>query len=101
MLALSIKSSHVRTEKLVRRADQKIAIQRLDVNQPVRRIVHSINKHERTRCVRKFCDFRDWIDRAHYVPGIANGDELRPRRDLSLQIVQVQRKSTRLNSSHT
>ena len=48
-VALSVKRAHVRAEKLVRRADQEIAIERLHIDQSVRRVMHRVDEHQRAR----------------------------------------------------
>ena len=67
MLALAIEHTHVRAEEFVSRAHQEIAIQRSDINRPVRCIVDSINVCQGATVVGKLHDFFDWIDRAHGV----------------------------------
>ena len=91
MLALSIKRSHMRPKKLVRRANQEIAIQGLHVDRTVRRVMHGIDEHHRARGMDQFRNLRHRIDRAHHVRRIANSNELGPRRNLAFQVIQVER----------
>ena len=91
MFALSVQRSHVWPEEFVRRARQKIAIQGLHVDQPVRCIVHRIDKHQRAGGVRQFSNLRNRIDRSRYVRRISNGHELGLRRKFVSQIFHIQR----------
>ena len=67
MFALAVKHAHVRTKEFVRRAHQKIAIERADINWPMRSIVHGINVGQCTTLVSKFHNLVNWVDRAHGV----------------------------------
>ena len=67
MLALAIEHAHVRTEEFVRRAHQKIAIERADINRPVRGIVDSVDVGQCTAVVSKLHDLLDRVDRPHGV----------------------------------
>src|ERR1700723_3275296 len=53
MLALAVQRSHMRAEEFIRRTREKIAIERANVNQSVRRVVNRIDEHQRAGGVRQ------------------------------------------------
>ncbi len=81
----------MRTEKFVGRAGQEIAVQRANVDGPVRRVMNCIDKHQRAGFVREFRDLRDWVDGANSVGCVPDGDEFCFCGDFSPEIVEVQR----------
>ena len=91
MLALAVEHSHVRTEKFVCGARQKIAIERTDVNQSMRRIMHGIDVTQRSGLARQSHDFLDIVDRPDRVRRVSDRDQPRMAGDLPCQVVHVER----------
>jgi hypothetical protein len=67
VLALAVENAHVRTEKLVGRADQKIAVERAHVNRTVRSVVDGIDVTQGSGLPRQAHHFGDVVDRAHGI----------------------------------
>ena len=91
VLALAEEHAHVRAEKFVGGADQKIAIERGDVDQAVRAVVDGVDVGERSGGVREADDFFYRIDGADRVGGVADGDEFRLRIDFRGEVGHVER----------
>ena len=91
MLALAEEHAHVRAEKFVSRAHQKIAIERGHVDQAVRAVVNGVDVGERSGGVSEADDFFDRIDRADGVGSVSDGDQLRLRVDFRGEVGHVER----------
>src|SRR3989442_4975384 len=91
MPALAVEHAHVRPEEFVRRASEEIAIERSHINRRMRRVMDGIDERQRTCLMRQANNLFDGIDRPDRVRRVARSDELRLRRDLPLQIVQIER----------
>ncbi len=76
VLALAEEHAHVRSEEFVRRACQKIAVERGHVDEAVRAVVDGVDVGERSGGVGQLHDDLDRINCADGVRGIANGDQL-------------------------
>ena len=83
---------HVRAEVLVRRADEHVAAPRRHVDRPVRAVVHGVDPRERAGLVRELDDPADVGRGADRVRGGREGDDLRPRRALGGQVVEIERE---------
>ncbi len=75
VLALTVENAHVRSEKLVARAHQKIAIQSANINRTVGRIVDRVDVRQRAFLVRQSDNFLHVIDGAHCIRGITDGHD--------------------------
>ncbi len=64
---LPVKCAHVRPEEFVRRANEKVAIQRFHIDQAVRTEMYRIHISKRACPMRQLNDFPDGIDRSHSV----------------------------------
>ena len=91
MLALAEEHAHVRAEKFVSRARQKIAIERGNVDQAVRAVVHGVDVGERAGGVGEPHDFLHGIDGADGIGGVSDGDQLRLGIDLRGEVSHVER----------
>src|SRR5579863_4304093 len=76
VLALAEEHAHVRPEKFVSRAHQKIAIERGHVDEAVRGIVDGVDVGEGSGGVGEADDFFYGIDGADGVGGVSGGDQL-------------------------
>ena len=81
----------MRAEEFVGRADEKIGVERADIDGAVRRVVDGVDKHERASSVGELGDFGHGIDRAYGVGGVADGDEFCFAGDFLTKIVEVER----------
>src|SRR5438874_1788695 len=81
----------MRTEELVSRADQKIDIERLDVDRTMRTIVHGIHPHLRPRGMRESRDPRQVVDGAERIRGIAHCHEARAWGEQPLEGLEIER----------
>ena len=77
-LAPAPRESHVRREDLVAGADEKVAVDRLDVDRAVRAEVHGVEKELRADAVRAPRDVGDVDETARRVRRDRAGDEPRP-----------------------
>src|SRR5581483_2827187 len=75
----------VRAEELVRRADEHVDAEGVDVDRAVRRVVNRVRPGERTGTMRQLDDAPNVRERADRVRGDGEGDDPRPRRELPLQ----------------
>ena len=82
----------MRAEELVRRADEDVAAPRRDVDRPVRAVVHGIDPRERAGLVRELDDPRDIRTGPDRVRRRRERDDLRPRRALRREVVEVERE---------
>ena len=76
VLALAEEHSHVRAEEFVGGADEKIAIERGDIDEAVRAVVDGIDVSERAGGVGEADDFLDGIDGADRVRCVADRNQL-------------------------
>src|SRR5260370_2771818 len=74
-LTLAVERAHVRAEEFVGRADEEIAIERADIDWPVRRVVDGVDEHQRARFVGEFGDLLDRIYGAVGVGSFADGNK--------------------------
>src|SRR5271166_2174952 len=91
LLALAVKDPEVRTEELVTRAGEKVAIQRAHVNRTVRRVVYRIDERHRAGCMRQP---HNLVHVAHGSYGIScptDGYQTRVTADLRRQVEHVKR----------
>src|SRR2546427_8751322 len=91
MPALAVEHAHVRPEEFVRRASEEVAIERSHINRPMRRVMDGIDERQRTCLMRQANNLLDGIDCPYRVRRVAHSDELRLRRDLSFQVVEIER----------
>ena len=84
--------AHMRAEELVRRADEDVAAPRRDVDRPVRAVMHGIDPRERAGLVRELDDPRDIRTGPDRVRRRRERDDLRPRRALRREVVEVERE---------
>eukprot|EP00913_Durusdinium_trenchii_P023397 g21975.t1 len=73
--ALAVHHSDVRAEKLVRRAGEKIAVECFDLDQPMGRVMHGVDKDLCSHIVGGFDKPGNGIDRPGHVRGIPQRDE--------------------------
>ena len=89
VFALSIKHTHMRTEKFVSGAGQKIAIQLSNVNRPVWRVMDCIDIRHRAGLMREAHNRLHVINRSHRVRRVSNCNDFRPRSNFAGQIIHV------------
>ena len=77
MVALSIKHTHMRTEKFVSGAGQKIAIQLSNVNRPMRRVMDCIDIRHRTGLMREAHNGLHVVNRSHRIRSVSNCNDFR------------------------
>ena len=91
VLALAVEHAHVRSEEFVCRAGQEVAVERRDVDEPVRSVVDGIDVAKGAGRVSQAYDFLDGIDGADRIRRVANGDKLCFFVDLRRQVGHVER----------
>ena len=72
-------NAHVRSEKLVGRANQEVAVVVANVDQCMRRVVYGVEIDQGSNLVRHFRDFTHRIDRPHRVRRTPHRHQPRPR----------------------
>ena len=82
----------MRAAVLVRRAEEDVAAERLDVDRLVRGVVDGVDPAERARSVREFRDARNVGDRADGVRSRDAGDDAHAVVEFPLEIVEVEAK---------
>ena len=83
--------THVWPEELVRRTDQKIDAERLNVDRAMRREMHRVHPDASARGVCELGDAPHVIDGAEGVGGITDRHEPRALRQQLRQLVQIER----------
>ena len=68
-----------------------------DVDRAVRREGDGIDVRQRADLVRAGDDLADRVDRPDRVAGVAHRDELRPRPELRLEVLEVERHVARVD----
>jgi len=91
VLALAVEDAYVGAEELVGAACQEIAVQRFDVDQAVRRVLHSVHEGIGLDFLGPTDYGLDIVDRAAGVAGIADCDQLGAGGDEGAQVLHVQR----------
>ena len=91
-LAAHERESEMRAEELVRRAEQDVCADVLDVDRPMRRVVHGVGPGERARLVRESHDALDVDERAHGVRRERKRDDARAFGQLALEVLVVERR---------
>ena len=81
----------VRTEKLIRRADQEIGVEILHVDWAVRSILHCVDIDLRASGVRHLDDRLNWVDGTKGVRCVSNCQQPRAFFERFLQVIQVER----------
>ena len=94
-VGLAVQRAEVRPEPLVGAAGQEVGVERLDVDRAVRRVRDGVDVGQRPDLVGAGDDLGDRVDRADRVARVADGDELRPRRELRLEVLEVERDVVR------
>ena len=89
-LPADVREAQVRPVELVGRAEQHVGPGRLDVDRPVRSVVHGVDPGECARVVRKLCDHRDGRHRSDTVGGPRKGDDARPVGEQGTQMAEVE-----------
>jgi hypothetical protein len=88
---LAVQRAEVRPEPFVRAADQEVGVQCLDIDRRVRRVGDGIDIGQCPDLMRPRDDLADRVDRPDSVARIADGDELRPRGQLRLEVLEIER----------
>ena len=83
LLALAVKNSLVRPKELVTRASEEVGIDRLHIDEAVRRVLHRVHERHGSCGMRQSDGLMDIIDRA-------DGHQPRIASNLGLQIEHVQ-----------
>ena len=100
VLVLGKEHAHVRSEKFVRGADEKVAVERAHVNRAVRRVVNRIDVGYGSHPVRHTDDFPYIVDGSHRVRGVANRYQPGPAGDFPRQVMHVQGAIPIMNLGH-
>ena len=95
LLALAVEDALVRAEELVAGAGQEVGIERLHVDESVRRVVHGVDEGHRADVVRQANGLLNVVDRAHGIRGPSHGHQARAAANLGLQIEHVEACSRR------
>src|SRR5580693_653567 len=90
----------MRTEELVSRAHQKVAVERTNIDGTMWRVVDRIDVSHRAALMSKPYDLRDIVDRAHRIRSVADRDQFRAVVNLARQIVHVESAILFANLSH-
>ena len=88
---LAVQRAEVRPEPLVGAAHEEVGVERLDVDRAVRRVGDGIDVGQGADLVGAGDDLADRVDRADRVAGVADRDELGARRELGLEVLEVER----------
>ncbi len=97
--AAPVQRPDVRGEELIRGAGQEVAAQVLNVDRPVRGVVHGVDERQRAGGFGHADDVLDRVDGADRVGGISEGDQFRSRAQVAFVVVEVQR-AVRLADVH-
>ena len=90
-LRFSVEHADMRTEKLVGRAGQEVAIDRLHVDRAVRSVVNGVNEAQSSRFVSGSRDRGNIVDGSDGVRGVADGHEFRSLIDQRVESIEVER----------
>ena len=82
--------AEVRPVELVGRAQEHVCAGGLDVDRPVRPVVHRVDPGERAHTVREFGDLGHRRDRAHSIRGPRECDDARSLREQRPELVEVE-----------
>ena len=91
VFALAEENSDVGAEEFVGGADEKVAVERGDIDQAVRAVVHGIDVGERSGGVGEADDLFDGIDGADRVRGVADRDQFGFGAELRREVFDVER----------
>ena len=90
VVALAVENSHVRAEKFVSRAGQKIAVEGAHVNRSMGSVVDGIDITQSSRLPRQTHHFGDVVYCAHRIRCVADRDQPGPAPDLRSQVAHVE-----------
>ena len=100
MPAFAKEYTHVRTEELVSRAHQEIAVERADIDGTVRRVVDCVNVSYRAALMGNADDLLHVVNRAHRIRSVADRNQFRAIGNLARQIVHVESAIVFMNLRH-
>src|SRR5580692_9791473 len=100
MITLAVKHPHVRTKELISRTHQEIAVERADIDGPVRCVMNRVNVSHRAALVGEANNLLHVINRAYGIRSVTDRNQFGPVGDLALQIGQVESAVVFMNLHH-